>query len=70
MPCRNTAVLAQCGAGTDRAAGLSERFTMEGYRSGKSFRLLNRNVHEAAVWALEPRILERRRQKGSGRKDG
>ena len=49
--------------------GLSERFTMEGYRSGKSFRLLNRNVHEAAVWALEPRILgeeetERLRQEG------
>lgn len=37
--------------------GITERLTMEGYMSGESFQLLNRNIHEAAVWALESRVL-------------
>lgn len=49
--------------------GLSERFTMEGYLSGESFRLLNRNIHEASVWVLESRILGEEEMEGL-RKEG
>lgn len=50
--------------------GLSETFTMEGYQSRASFRLLNRNIHALEVWVRENGLLsdrEKEKLKEEGR---